>query len=96
MRHAILDRLSSFVHRFGGLMNKQRQHIPQAWEVPRQKHFFINKKELKMLSVALAHYKKSLRHQRAFDQMDQVVLLDERILHLIAFVEAKEGQKVVQ
>lgn len=93
MLQSILDRLYFSFSHFGRVYEGERAAPLNPWEVPKRDKFYLTNQELKTIGLALTYYKKHLRKQKAFERLDQVSELDNRIFNFIAWLELKEGQQ---
>ena len=62
------------------------------WNLPKPEKFFISTEELKMVGMALNHYKKHLQNRKDFGKIQQLADLDDRLFGFLDFLESSKHQ----
>jgi hypothetical protein len=91
MMQFIFNKLSNALTHFGRVQEEPTDNQP--WDIPKRQKFYITPDELKTVSIALTYYKKLLKSKKAFDKVEKVGELDNRIFNFIVFMETQESQQ---
>lgn len=88
MIQSLIDRLSAFINYSGQVVN-EGTGLPSDPQEETSEHdkFHISSDELKIVGVALNHYKNLLQQKKSFEKLEKVADLDNRIFHFIASLE---------
>ncbi|MCU0443589.1 MAG: hypothetical protein MUE85_01630 [Microscillaceae bacterium] len=68
---------------------------PHNWTgaSPPRERFYLSTDELKMVGLALNHYKQRLRSQKEWEKVEKIADLDNRLFNFLTFLESKTLEK---